>query len=362
MRIINGLRKISGLLNDLESMNRSERSDFYKDKCEYYQGIVELSLIVACLTTICFIYSDYMINGSVLPTLLPRLSILAFIAVFFIVTSINESDRVMIIMDFFLAHGMVIAASWTAYNLVDNSNSVTGIIIVNLLWIVIGFVATPIDTLINGVVFIIEIIITNTFNHYTNYDVILSLEIPCIVGIVVVHYIMTAFYLDHYRVTQKLKWSMVTDPLTMVYNRHLLEKIVSENALKIQSTGEQIAVAMLDIDDFKKINDEHGHYTGDLALYFLGQKLNRQCHEEEYVIRYGGEEFVLILRNCSVDYAYERMEQFRKEIEEAKDASVPFTISIGIAGYEGDYSDTLVRADKALYKAKNTGKNKVVVN
>ncbi len=89
MRIINGLRKISGLLNDLESMNRSERSDFYKDKCEYYQGIVELSLIVACLTTICFIYSDYMINGSVLPTLLPRLSILAFIAVFFIVTRIN---------------------------------------------------------------------------------------------------------------------------------------------------------------------------------------------------------------------------------------------------------------------------------
>ena len=169
MRIINGLKKISGLLNDLESMNRSERSDFYKDKCEYYQGIVELSLIVACLTTICFIYSDYMINGSALPTLLPRLSILAFIAVFFIVTGINESDRVMIIMDFFLGHGMVIAASWTAYNLVDNSNSVTGIIIVNLLWIVIGFVATPIDTLINGVVFIIEIIITNTFNIFETF-------------------------------------------------------------------------------------------------------------------------------------------------------------------------------------------------
>ena len=198
MRIINGLKKINGLLNDYESMSRSEKSEFYKDKCEYYQGIVELSLIVACLTTICFIYSDYMINGSVLPTLIPRLSILVFIAIFFVVTSIKGSTRVMVIMDFFLAHGMVIAASWTAYNLIDNSNSVTGIIIVNLLWIVIGFVATPIDTLINGVVFIIEIIITNTFNHYTNYDVILSLEIPCIIGIVVVHYIMTAFYLDHY--------------------------------------------------------------------------------------------------------------------------------------------------------------------
>jgi len=343
-------------------MSRSEKSDFYKDKCEYYQGIVELSLVVACLTTICFLYSDYMINGSVFPTLIPRLSILAFIAVFFIITGINGSYRVMVIMDFFLGHGMVIAASWTAYNLIDNSNSVTGIIIVNLLWIVIGFVATPMDTMVNGVVYIIEIVITNMFNHYTNYDVILSLEIPCIIGITVVHYIMTAYYLDHYRVTQKLKLSMVTDPLTMVYNRHLLEKIVSENTLKVQSSEEKIAVAMLDIDDFKQINDEQGHYTGDLALYFLGQKLRRVTHEEDYVIRYGGEEFVLILRNCSVDDASARLEQFRLDIEEAKDSPVPFTVSIGVSGYTGNYSDTLIKADKALYEAKNTGKNKVIVS
>lgn len=362
MRIINGVKTIFGLIKDLWSMSRSEKSDFYKDKCEYYQGIVELSLVVACLTTICFLYSDYMINGSVFPTLIPRLSILAFIAVFFIITGINGSYRVMVIMDFFLGHGMVIAASWTAYNLIDNSNSVTGIIIVNLLWIVIGFVATPMDTMVNGVVYIIEIVITNMFNHYTNYDVILSLEIPCIIGITVVHYIMTAYYLDHYRVTQKLKLSMVTDPLTMVYNRHLLEKIVSENTLKVQSSEEKIAVAMLDIDDFKQINDEKGHYTGDLALYFLGQKLRRETHEEDYVIRYGGEEFVLILRNCSVDDASARLEQFRLDIENAKDSPVPFTVSIGVSGYTGNYSDTLIKADKALYKAKNTGKNKVIVS
>lgn len=362
MRIINGVKTIAGLLRDLWSMNSGEKSDFYKDKCNYYQGIVELSLIVACLTTICFIYSDYMINGSVLPTLIPRLSILVFIVAFFIVTSINGSARVIVFMDFLLGHGMVLAASWTAYNLVDNSNSVTGIIIANLLWIVIGFVATPKDSMINGVVFIIEIIITNLFNHYTNYDVILSLEIPCMIGIVVVHYIMTAFYLDHYRLNQKLKMSMVTDPLTMVYNRHLLEKIVSENSLKIQSPDEQIAVAMLDIDDFKMINDENGHYTGDLVLYFLGQMLNKQTHEDDYVIRYGGEEFVLILRNCSVDDAYVRMEKFRTDIENAKDTPVPITISVGVSGYTGNYSDTLIKVDEALYRAKNSGKNKVVVN
>ena len=362
MRIINGVRTIIGLLKALWSMSPNEKSDFYKDKCEYYQGIVELSLIVACLTTICFIYSDYMINGSVLPTLIPRLSILLFIAVFFIVTSINSSARVMVVMDFFLGHGMVIAASWTAYHLVDNSNSITGIIIVNLLWIVIGFVSTPKDTIINGIVFIIEIFITNQFNHYTNYDVILSLEIPCIIGIMIVHYIMTAFYLDHYRVTQKLKFSMVTDPLTMVYNRHLLEKIVSGNTLKLDSPDEKITVAMLDIDDFKKVNDDNGHYTGDLTLYYMGQKLMREAHEGDYVIRYGGEEFVIILRNCDVDCARTRMEQLRRDIEKANDTPVPFTISVGLAGYTGDYTNTLIKVDEALYKAKNTGKNKVVVS
>ena len=362
MRIINGVKTIAGLLKDLWSLSPSEKADFYKSKCEYYQGIVELSLIVACLTTIAFLYSDSMINGSVLPTLIPRLSILAFIAVFFIVTSINGNHRVMVVMDFFLGHGMVIAASWAAYNLVDNSNSITGIIIVNLLWIVIGFVSTPEDTIINGIVYIIEIFITNIFNHYTNYEVILSLEIPCIIGIMVVHYIMTAFYLDHYRVTQKLKLSMVTDPLTMVYNRHVLEEIVSGNSLKFQTPDERIAVAMVDIDDFKKINDVNGHYTGDLTLYYIGKKLTSETHEDDYVIRYGGEEFVLILRNCDLGDAYARMEQFRVDIEKAKDTPVPFTISIGISRYTGDYSDTLIKVDEALYEAKNTGKNKVVVN
>ena len=362
MRITNGVKTIISLLKDLWSMSPGEKEDFYKDKCEYYQGIVELSLIIACLTTICFLYSDSMINGSVFPTLIPRLSILAFIAVFFLVTGINSNHRVMVIMDFFLGHGTVIAASWAAYNLIDKSNSITGIIIVNLLWIVIGFVATPKDTIVNGIVYIIEICITNLFNHYTNYDVILSLEIPCIIGIMTVHYIMTAFYLDHYRVTQKLKMSMVTDPLTMVYNRHLLEKIVHENTLQLKSPDEHVAVAMLDIDDFKKINDENGHYTGDLTLYYLGQKLTKETHADDYVIRYGGEEFVMILRDCGVPDAYARMEKFRTDIENAKDTPVPFTISVGVAGYTGDYTETIMKVDDALYKAKNTGKNKVVVS
>ncbi len=342
-------------------MSPDDKADFEKSKCEYYQGIVELSLVVASLTSICFIYSDYMINGSVWPTLIPRLSVLLFIAVFFLVTHFRGNTRTMIFMDFFLGHGMCVAASWTAYNLLDNSNSITGILIVNIIWLMIGFVATTRDTIINGAVFIIEIFITNLFNHYTNYEQILALEIPCILGIMFVNYVMSAFYFDHYKVNQKLEQAMVTDPLTQVYNRHLLDRIISDNSIKNISPDEHIAVAMVDIDDFKKINDDNGHYTGDLALMYMGQKLSHEVHEDDYVIRYGGEEFVIILRNCEVSDACNRMDQFRRDIENAKDIPIPFTISVGVSAYNGDYGKTLQNVDEALYKAKNTGKNKVVI-
>lgn len=361
MRIINGSKAIISLLKELRSMNPSQKADFYRSKCNYYQGIVELSLVVASLTSVCFIYSDYTINGSIIPTLIPRLSILLFIAVFFVVTHFSSSTRVTVVMDFFLGHGMCVTASWAAYRLTDNSNSITGIIVVNLIWLVIGYVATTKDTVINGAVYIIEIYITNLFNHYTNYEQILALEIPCIIGIMIVNYVMTAFYLDHYNVSKNLEKALVTDPLTQVYNRHVLEQIISDNAIKGSTPFENIALAMLDIDDFKKINDENGHYTGDLALMYMGQKLSRETHKDDYVIRYGGEEFVIILRNCSVTDACARMEQFRKDIENADDTPIPFTISIGVSSYMGDYIKALQNVDEALYKAKNTGKNKVVV-
>ncbi len=361
MRIIRGVKTILALLKDLSLLSPAEKADYYRSKCEYYQGIVELSLVVASLTSICFIYSDYMINASVLPTLIPRLSVLLFIAAFFIVTHFSSNTRTMIFMDYFLGHGMCIAASWTAYKLLDNSNSITGMLIVNIIWLMIGFVSTTRDTIINGIVYIIEIAITHTFNHYNNFEQILALEIPCILGIMFVNYIMSAFYFDHYMVNKKLERAMVTDPLTQVYNRHLLDQIISDNEIKSSSPDNHIAVAMMDIDDFKVINDKNGHYTGDLVLVYLGQKLTKGIGKDDYVIRYGGEEFVMIMNNCEINDAYTRLEQFRKEIEDAIDSPIPFTVSVGVSSYIGDYTKTLIAVDEALYEAKNTGKNKVVL-
>jgi diguanylate cyclase (GGDEF)-like protein len=281
--------------------------------------------------------------------------------IFFVATHFLRSRTATVNMDFFLGHGMVIATIWAIYFLQDRTHASEGFIIMNLIWITVGFVAKPSETAISSLIFLLEILITNSFNHYPNLDIIFALEIPCGLAVILSHCLLTLYFLDHYRIKQKLELAMVTDPLTQVYNRHLLEKIVHQNALNNVKEGEPVAMAMLDIDYFKKINDENGHYTGDLTLLYIGQKLSKETHDDDYVIRYGGEEFVIILKNCDVNNACARMEQFRRDIESTTDTPVPFTVSIGVSRYTGDYSRTIQNVDEALYKAKNTGRNKVVV-
>jgi diguanylate cyclase (GGDEF)-like protein len=361
MRLFDGAKALMILYKDYRTLDRDERSDFFQAKFDYYQKYVEFSLTIACLSFALFILSDYIITGSFLLTLMPRLSIVICLLIYDIASHFLRTRAAKVFMDFFLGHAVMIGGLWVSYNLSGNAHAGEGIAIMNLLWFLVGFAAMPHETFISYLVFFVEIIISNSFLHYNDFKLVLVME--CLFGAAVVlsQVILTLLYLDHFRIKQKLELAMVTDPLTQVYNRHLLEKIIAKNTIKDAAKDEQIAIAMLDIDNFKKINDDNGHYTGDLTLLYMGQKLAKETHDNDYVIRYGGEEFVIIFRNCDVNNACARMEQFRRDIENAKDTPVPFTISVGVSRYAGDYSKAVQNVDTALYKAKNTGRNKVVV-
>ncbi len=359
MRIFNNFKTLLNLYSDYRSMNKEELADFYQSKSKYYQDYVGISMIAATFVSISYLVSDYQLNGSVAPTLIPRISVLVALAIFLLVTELIPSNKITTFMDFALAHYIIVATIWAIYHLDIKVHASEGFIIMNLMFLTVGFVARPSQTFLSSIVFILLILLSNIFNHYENLDIILSLQIPCALAVLASHIILTLFYLDHYRMQQKLELAMVTDPLTQVYNRHLLEKIVTKNALK--DAVDPIAVAMLDIDYFKQVNDEHGHYTGDLTLLYIGRKLTNDTHTDDYVIRFGGEEFVIILKNCDVNSACARMEQFRRDIETASDAPVPFTVSIGVSRYNGDFNKTIQNVDHALYKAKNSGRNRVVV-
>ncbi len=162
---------------------------------------------------------------------------------------------------------------------------------------------------------------------------------------------------------ENMRWIAATDSLTGVRSKRYL---VDNGEEYIQNTANQTVWAMLiDIDFFKKINDTLGHITGDHVLAELGTKLN-QSFPADMVVRFGGEEFSVLMKNKTPAEAMKKAETLRKEIEKLKPANVELTISVGLASMQ-DHPDSnltqiLALADKALYHSKQTGRNCVSYN
>jgi len=127
--------------------------------------------------------------------------------------------------------------------------------------------------------------------------------------------------------------------------------------------NQPVGAVLLDIDHFKKINDNLGHITGDRVLQALGRLLAQRVPEHAMVIRYGGEEFALLVPCCSVNEGEQCAESLREEIEALEPAGIAITVSIGLATNQQNpdlsLTQLLNRADKALYAAKAQGRNKV---
>jgi diguanylate cyclase (GGDEF)-like protein len=173
-----------------------------------------------------------------------------------------------------------------------------------------------------------------------------------------------------------LEQESITDPLMGIYNRRYLERRLVEESLRATRYNQPFSLFLLDIDHFKKINDTYGHQIGDIVLKKLALVIIGSVREVDVVIRYGGEEILVILPNTTEANAVELAERLRQNIEEAimieadpvkNLPAVHVTVSIGVSGYRSadgwDNSRRVVeRADKALYRAKNQGRNRVVLS
>jgi two-component system cell cycle response regulator len=159
----------------------------------------------------------------------------------------------------------------------------------------------------------------------------------------------------------------VRDALTGIYNRRYLQERLWSEAAYCQRHATPLSVIMLDIDHFKRINDEHGHSVGDEALRALASTLAELIRREDVLARYGGEEFALIVRGIDRDETLVLAERIRCEVESRRLAvasgSVSFTVSVGVAHCEngtGSNAEQLLEiADRALYAAKYAGRNLV---
>lgn len=161
--------------------------------------------------------------------------------------------------------------------------------------------------------------------------------------------------------------SMTLDPLTKVGNRKGFMEDMESVIEAGQSKKLSMVLIMIDVDNFKYINDEHGHLAGDKILYFLAQTVKTLIRTVDKIYRYGGEEFAILLSRCDETQAFAIADKLRAKIEQSKllysGQSVYVTISVGVTIHQmGDTLDTILdRADKALFCAKKSNKNCTVL-
>ena len=172
---------------------------------------------------------------------------------------------------------------------------------------------------------------------------------------------LVPFYAVHIEKSIANKVSNV-DSLTQIYSRRYIMNRLEEEVERAQRYGESLSVAMVDVDDFKRVNDKNGHDVGDEVLKRIAELIADNTRSIDIVGRYGGEEFLIIFPHTPLEHALKSCERIRKKAESSRIIPSHLTISIGVAQLEkSDNVDGVVKkADIALYLAKSYGKNRVV--
>jgi diguanylate cyclase (GGDEF)-like protein len=163
---------------------------------------------------------------------------------------------------------------------------------------------------------------------------------------------------------EELRKLAYIDPLTGLYNRRRIEEILDASRLTEQLSGTGLGVLLCDIDHFKSVNDEFGHFAGDRILVRIGQLLKDHFRRGDAVGRWGGEEFLVVLPNLTQAEAEVISENFRARIErEAHPPKGKLTVSLGLAMIRSNESaeSLLKRADRALMLSKQTGRNRLYI-
>ncbi len=160
----------------------------------------------------------------------------------------------------------------------------------------------------------------------------------------------------------ELKRLSITDSLTGLFNRRYINKKLEFEISQAKQNKTPLSLAILDIDNFKKINDQYGHNHGDYVLQEVSDLLRLHLPQEEFLARWGGEEFLIIFPNQSIEAAMQLCDDIREKIIHHEcDTPIDITVSFGVAEYQlgCEHNSFIARADSALYQSKKSGRNQV---
>lgn len=166
---------------------------------------------------------------------------------------------------------------------------------------------------------------------------------------------------------RKFEQTATTDALTGLSNRYAMEDLYPSEIARCQEAGQPVSLIMIDVDEFKPFNDKFGHVAGDRALSAVAHVLKQQFRPSDFLVRFGGDEFAVLLPGVAEEEAMAVANRVRESVSGSTQSSsdsliqIPVRVSMGVAQLQDDGSfDSLLRdADAALYRAKHAGRNRV---
>jgi diguanylate cyclase (GGDEF)-like protein len=208
----------------------------------------------------------------------------------------------------------------------------------------------------------VAIVLASTLGAHPQWTIddpaTLVATLALLVGIVSIVWALQAAELHH-------RDEAIIDPLTGLFNRNALIPRFAELSHQARMTRQPVCLLLFDIDNFKAVNDEHGHDRGDDVLRDTAYELRKRLHSFELVYRLGGEEFLVVLPGVDSPAGCAVAERLRGELEQAEPAGVAITVSIGVSAAGGEqmnYESLFKAADDAMYEAKRAGRNRVVAS
>ena len=352
-----------------ESTRREEKKKFYQSKYSYYRKFNNWVILVASLASVTYFVSDCQLFGRFAwETLLPRTFILLPMLIFLLVSRKVTDYRIMVPFTYLIVHGIMWCTIWAIYYLPIRQHANEGFIIMHLMFFAVGFCAPFGYSTFFHVLVIANILISNLFNHYESLDLMLTLGIPCVVGICAVNYVMEKVYADQYRTKLELEKALTMDQLTKAYNRNKLAEICDKSGLRLLvDDSKETCVMITDIDFFKQVNDTYGHDGGDKVLIYLVDTIKQVIRSSDYVIRWGGEEFVIIFPRLSSETVFEldtirELLSLSPFIYNGQIIHVSATYGMSSSRHLPSAFDILNDADSNLLIGKQNGKNRLVVS
>ncbi len=343
-------------------INKDELNSFYQSKFEYFRVVSGFCAMLMGLLEMTYFISDCQIFGRFAKeTLLPRFIIIIPILLFWIFYPKVKSYKEAIYLYYFMPHASMWCTIWAIWYLPNRDFAREGFIIMHFAFLAIGLSMPLKDHIIMHSLLLLNIAVSNLWIHYETFALMITLALPLYIGVCLMLWILEHAYADQYLIKKSLKLSSISDELTGTYNRYKIAEITDKTSERfIFDTN--AAVLMLDIDYFKKVNDTYGHDVGDEILKHVANIIKDQVYGRDYVIRWGGEEFVVILVDYRIDQAMALAEKLRSKIENSNNGICPITISVGVYRYNKNetYHQAISKADQALYKAKELGRNQVV--